>query len=77
MQHSILDERTTVPVWSLLLAVPTFVGFVVWLSNVAYVTDANAKNVAEVRQDVKALYEIRADIRVIKQVLKIQDEQEK
>lgn len=67
-------EKTVVPLWSIFLAGPVFVGFVVWLANVAYITDTNARELTEMRSDIKALYEIKSDIRVIKHVLKIQEE---
>ena len=31
-----LDEKTTVPLWSILISVPTFIGAVFWISAVYY-----------------------------------------
>lgn len=79
-----LNEKTTVPLWSILVAVPCFVGMVSWFSYVAFETKSNSDRIAKLENDaqqtgkdivsmrednLKVLLTIREDIAVIKSKL--------
>lgn len=40
-----LDDKTTIPLWSILVSIPTFIGAVFWISAVYY-------DVAQARVDI-------------------------
>ena len=68
-----LDEATTIPMWWMFVAVPTLVGGIVWLSFIAYSSEASASKLQklEERFDKKEelLIQIREDVAVIKEKL--------
>lgn len=53
------DERTTVPMWWIAVAVPTFVGGIAWLSSIAYTSTTSAAQILEMKAEAK---EINKDV---------------
>ena len=74
-----LSAKTTVPLFIVLGSLTTFVGFIVWLTSVAYTTTATAAKVekmekrSEEKQDIilTEVINLREDVAVIKTTLKI------
>lgn len=58
-----LDKRTKIPLWAVLVAVPTIVGFVFWLSTVANLGMATAKTVDKLEESI---FKIRDDVAYLK-----------
>ena len=83
-----LNEQTTIPLWSIIVAVPTVVGAIFWISFVAYKTNTNAENIldlkltqAEMQKNqlelkdttLKLMFDIKTDLAVIKSKLNINE----
>lgn len=68
-----LDDRTTIPLWSILVSVPTFIGAIFWISAV-YFDVAQAKveiGKVSVKQDqyLETLIEIKTTLARIEEKL--------
>lgn len=68
-----LDKKTKIPLWAVIVAIPTVVGFVFWLSTVANLGIATAKTVDKLEE---TLYKIRDDVAYLK-ALAERDERKK
>lgn len=83
-----INEQTTVPLWSIIALIPTMAGAVFWISFVAYKTNTNAENIADLRvtqvemqksqlelkdTTLKLMFDIRTDLAVIKSKLNIKE----
>lgn len=83
-----LNEQTTIPLWSILVAVPSIVGAIFWISFVAYKTNTNAeviqdlkvtqaemqKNQLELKDTtLRLMFDIKTDLAVIKSKLNINE----
>lgn len=70
-----LDSKTTIPVFVIGAAVPSFVGFVVWLSSISFSATGAESKVKELekKQEVMGalLVEIKEDLTLIKYKLEI------
>lgn len=68
-----LDDKTTVPLWSILVSVPTFIGAVFWISAVYYdVAQAKTEIVkVSLKQDqyLETLIEIKTSLARIEEKL--------
>lgn len=65
-----LNEKTTVPLWSVITAVPVVAGFVVWLSFIAAGTNSNAADIQKLEGkselQVQILNKIKEDVSYIR-----------
>ena len=83
-----LNEQTTIPLWSILVAVPSIVGAIFWFIFVAYKTNTNAeviqdlkvtqaemqKNQLELKDTtLRLMFDIKTDLAVIKSKLNINE----
>jgi hypothetical protein len=75
-----IDQRTTIPVFVIGAIVPSFVGFVLWLSSISYTAKGAEAKVAEIEQKQKTTTELlmsmKEDLRLIKYKLEIKEEQD-
>lgn len=71
-----IDERTTVPFWWAVIAIPTLLGGMTWLTFISYTSEANARRLTKVEDTLERkeeiLIQIREDVAVIKQRLEHQ-----
>lgn len=44
-----INEKTTVPLWSIIAFIPTCIGTVFWISLVAYKVETNQKDIASLK----------------------------
>ena len=44
-----LNEKTTVPLWSIIAFIPTFIGAAFWISLIAYKVETNQKDIADLK----------------------------
>ena len=83
-----LNEQTTIPLWSIIVAVPSIVGAIFWISFVAYKTNTNAEVIQELRvtqaemqknqlelkdTTLRLMFDIKTDLAVIKSKLNINE----
>jgi len=83
-----LNEQTTIPLWSILVAVPSIVGAIFWISFVAYKTNTNAEVIQDLRvtqnemqknqlelkdTTLRLMFDIKTDLAVIKSKLNINE----
>ena len=65
-----LSEETTIPFWWALVAIPTFIGAVTWISFIAYTSEASANKIDKLEQRIEKkeeiLLQIREDVAIIK-----------
>jgi hypothetical protein len=65
-----MTARTTVPLWAVLASVPTFIGAIMWISFIAYNTNANADSIKELQitkdKHLELLIQIKEDVASIK-----------
>jgi hypothetical protein len=65
-----LSEETTIPFWWMLVAIPTFIGGVTWISFIAYTSTASAEKIEKLEQRIEKkediLLQIREDVAIIK-----------
>lgn len=64
-----LDDKTTIPLWAVFSSIPFIVGFIFWISFLAFQSDATAAKVDRLEQMFTIMYEIQKDVAVIKQQL--------
>jgi hypothetical protein len=71
-----LNDRTTLPIVWVFIAIPFIVGSLFWLSFIAYSVDAHAARVTgletKMERKEEILIQIREDVAVIKQRLESQ-----
>lgn len=69
--NSRLDNKTTIPLWSVLTSIPIICGFIFWLSYIANTTTANSVQIVDLQkskeEQFKILIEIRSDVLIIKE----------
>jgi len=58
-----LDEKTTVPLWSILITVPTFIGAVFWISAVYYDVAQAKVEIAKVSEKQERYIDTLIEIR--------------
>ena len=58
-----LDEKTTVPLWSILISVPTFIGAVFWISAVYYDVAQAKVEIAKVSEKQERYIDTLIEIR--------------
>lgn len=65
-----VNESTTIPFWWMIVAVPTFVGAVTWISFIAYTSTASASKLEKLEQRMdrkdEILLQIKEDVAIIK-----------
>jgi hypothetical protein len=65
-----VNESTTIPFWWTLVAVPTFVGAITWISFIAYTSTATASKIEKMEQRMdrkdEILLQIKEDVAIIK-----------
>lgn len=81
-----LNEKTTVPLWSIIAFIPTFIGAAFWISLIAYKVETNQKDIASLKikdeafvielskvrdSTIDLLSKIQVDVAVIKAQLSI------
>lgn len=44
-----LNEKTTVPLWSIITAIPTLIGSITWITLVAYRVDTNVRDITDLK----------------------------
>lgn len=70
-----LDGKTTIPIFVIGAAVPSFVGFVLWLSSISYSATGAESKVKELEKKQESmgalLVEIKEDLTLIKYKLEI------
>ena len=68
-----LSEETTIPFWWALVAIPTFIGGVTWISFIAYTSTASANKIEKLEHRIEKkeeiLTQIKEDVAVIKNIL--------
>lgn len=68
-----LDDKTTIPLWSILVSIPTFIGAVFWISAVYYDVAQAKVEIAKVavKQDqyLETLIEIKTTLARIEEKL--------
>lgn len=65
-----LNEKTSIRLWSVLASVPVVVGFIFWLSFIAYGADKNSKDIEKLKDAKDAQYQILMDIRTDVAIIK-------
>lgn len=83
-----LNEQTTIPLWSIIVAVPSIVGAIFWISFVAYKTNTNTEVIQDLRvtqaemqknqlelkdTTLRLMFDIKTDLAVIKSKLNINE----
>lgn len=72
-----LDNKTTIPIFALAASVPTFFGFVLWLSSIAFTANSAEKKVAELEKQQRTynelLVSIKEDLTLVKYKLDIKE----
>lgn len=65
-----VNESTTIPFWWMIVAVPTFVGAVTWISFIAYTSTASASKLEKLEQRMdrkdEILLQIKEDVAIIR-----------
>lgn len=71
-----LNEKTTIPIWAVIVAIPTFVALISWVSSVANTTNANAKAVEDVQKNIGSIHEtvIHQNEKVIDRLGRIEEQ---
>lgn len=59
----VLDEKTTINLWSVVASVPIIVGFIAWLTMLWFDNKALAQKVSEIDGDQAKQQELLIDIR--------------
>lgn len=72
-----ITSKTSIPLIATLTAVPTLVGFIVWLSSIAFATTNAEKKIAELEQKQQnqnqLLISIKEDLTLVKYKLEIKE----
>lgn len=62
-----LNDKTTIPLWTVIVSVPIAAGMIAWFVTVANLTNANANDIKDMKSEQRLLYEIREDVAVIRE----------
>lgn len=69
-----INTKTTVPLWAILSGIPAIVGAIMWISFIAYNTEANAENIKDLQaqkdKHLELLIKIKEDVAEIKAKIK-------
>jgi len=72
-----VSEKTTIPIFAIAAVVPTFFGFVLWLSSIAFSAHGSEKRIAELEQKQnnqnELLISIKEDLTLVKYKLEIKE----
>ena len=72
-----INDNTKIPLYAALVSVPTFFGFVLWLSSIAFSANGSEKRIAELEQKQnnqnELLISIKEDLTLVKYKLEIKD----
>ncbi|HNC40290.1 MAG TPA: hypothetical protein PK522_00745 [Nitrosomonas sp.] len=72
-----IDEKTGVPMFAVITAVPTLFGFIIWLSSISFTANSAKSEVAELKSKQNAqnelLLNIKEDLTLIKYKLEIKE----
>ena len=58
-----LNEQTTVPLWSVLLAIPTFISAISYTAIVSYKTNINSETIVEMKAEQIKLKDLQAELK--------------
>jgi hypothetical protein len=65
-----INAKTTIPLWAAITSVPAIIGAIMWISFIAYKTDANADTIKSLEaskdKHLELLIKIKEDVAEIK-----------
>jgi len=73
----IIDEKTGVPMFAVVAAIPTTFGFILWLSSISFTANGAEKRIAELelkqQNQNELLISIKEDLTLVKYKLEIKE----
>ena len=66
-----INDKTTIPLWSVIASIPLLVGSIFWISYIAYTSNANSTQITDLQkskeEQYRLLIDIKSDVLIIKE----------